>query len=95
MQLPEEDASLDILQHNEAVKLFVERAAQSGTELVDRELPTVARICRRLDGLPLAIELAAARVRVLSVDQLYNRLDDRLGPLKGGSRLAIWLSERF
>jgi non-specific serine/threonine protein kinase len=49
----------------------------------------VAQICRYLDGIPLAIELAAARVRMLTVEQIAVRLDDRLGLLTGGSRSSL------
>jgi len=65
---------------NEAVQLFVERAraARSDFTLTDTNAPAVAAICRRLDGLPLAIELAAARSNLLSPDQIVTRLDHRL-----------------
>src|SRR5204863_6632511 len=75
-----------------AAQLFVERAAavRSGFRLRDREEAlAVARICRRLDGIPLALELAAARVTVLDVAQIAARLDDRFRLLAGGSRAAI------
>jgi predicted ATPase len=49
----------------------------------------VARLCQRLDGMPLAIELAAARVKVLSVEQISSRLEESLGLLRGGSRTAL------
>ncbi|GHF96702.1 MULTISPECIES: ATP-binding protein [Amycolatopsis] len=67
----------------EAVTLFADRAAavSPGFELTPDNRATVSRICRRLEGIPLAIELAAVRVRVLSVDQVLERLDDRLGLL--------------
>ncbi|MGV9360070.1 ATP-binding protein [Amycolatopsis sp. NPDC003731] len=67
----------------EAVTLFADRAAavSPGFELTPDTRATVSRICRRLEGIPLAIELAAVRVRVLSVDQVLERLDDRLGLL--------------
>jgi predicted ATPase/class 3 adenylate cyclase len=72
----------------EAVRLFVERAmaSQPSFTLTDANAATVADIVLRLDGLPLAIELAAARVRILSVDALAGRLDDRLATLTGGAR---------
>ena len=72
----------------EAVRLFVERAmaSQPSFMLTDANAATVADIVLRLDGLPLAIELAAARVRILAVDVLAARLQDRLGTLTGGSR---------
>ncbi|MEU5882690.1 LuxR C-terminal-related transcriptional regulator [Spirillospora sp. NPDC047279] len=64
---------------SDAVALFVDRAAAvvPGFTLDDADLPAVARLCRRLDGIPLAIELAAVRLRALSVEQLVERLDDR------------------
>ncbi|MER6800112.1 ATP-binding protein, partial [Amycolatopsis mediterranei] len=67
----------------EAVTLFADRAAavSPGFELTPDNRATVSRICRRLEGIPLAIELAAVRVRVLAVDQVLERLDDRLGLL--------------
>jgi predicted ATPase len=69
-----------------AAKLLVERARAAGTELpLDAETAqAVAEICRRLDGLPLAIELAAARVRLLPPAALLTRLDRRLPVLAGG-----------
>jgi class 3 adenylate cyclase len=73
---------------SEAVRLFVERAVavQPAFRLTDANAATVVEIVRRLDGLPLAIELAAARTRVLPVAALLARLDDRLGILVGGAR---------
>jgi predicted ATPase/class 3 adenylate cyclase len=75
---------------DEAVELFAERArAAAGDFLVtDENAETVAEICRRLDGLPLAIELAAPRVRTLSPRALLRRLDQRLPLLTGGSQDA-------
>ncbi|MGH3115830.1 MAG: AAA family ATPase, partial [Gaiellales bacterium] len=71
-----------------AVNLFVERAtaARPGFRLTDENAATVVDIVRRLDGLPLAIELSAARTRVLSVQALAQRLDQRLAMLTGGAR---------
>jgi len=76
---------------SEAVRLFVERArAASPTfALTARNAALVGQICARLDGIPLAIELAAARVRALSVEQIAARLDDRFRLLTGGSRTAL------
>lgn len=73
-----------------AVQLFVERvrAAQPGFSLTKESGEAVARICRALDGLPLALELAAARARVLSPAQIADRLDQRLKLLSGGGRNA-------
>lgn len=74
-----------------AVQLFVERAAAIEPEFVlnSRNRMAVAEICRRLDGIPLAIELAAGRLRVLSVDQLHQRLDNRFGLLTGDSPTTL------
>jgi predicted ATPase/class 3 adenylate cyclase len=71
-----------------APKLFVERAAEAKRDFVaqDADAPAIAEICRRLDGLPLAIELAAARIRFLSPSALLARLDRRLAVLTGGPR---------
>jgi predicted ATPase/DNA-binding CsgD family transcriptional regulator len=92
LELPTDGAeSLGQLQQNEAVMLFVERAAAaSGAfELTTANQATVASLCRRLDGLPLAIELAAVRTRVLSVEQILDRLSDRFALLTGGGREAL------
>src|SRR6202042_1051750 len=62
------------------------QAASAGFELTSGNAGAVAEICRRLDGLPLAIELAAARVRLLPPQALLARLDDRMGLLTGGAR---------
>jgi predicted ATPase/DNA-binding CsgD family transcriptional regulator len=79
------------LQQNEAVMLFTERAAAaSGAfELTALNCAAVVSVCRRLDGLPLAIELAAVRTRVLSVEQIVDRLNDRFALLTKGSRAAL------
>jgi predicted ATPase len=73
---------------SEAVRLFVDRAraVRSGFELTPSGARAIAEICRRLDGLPLAIELAAARVRIFSPEVLLARLEDRLDTLTGGAR---------
>jgi predicted ATPase/class 3 adenylate cyclase len=76
---------------NDSVRLFVDRAraANPRFELTDDNAPVVAQICTRLDGIPLAIELAAARTKVFSPEQIASRLDDRFGLLTGGSRTAL------
>jgi class 3 adenylate cyclase len=75
----------------EAVQLFVDRAASGhrGFAVNDRNAADVAEICRRLDGVPLAIELAAARLRVLSPQDILARLEDRFRLLAAGSRTAL------
>jgi predicted ATPase/DNA-binding CsgD family transcriptional regulator len=74
----------------EAIRLFADRAAASrpGFEVGPGNAAAVISVCRALDGIPLAIELAAARVRALSVEQISARLDDRFGLLTGGDRSA-------
>jgi predicted ATPase/DNA-binding SARP family transcriptional activator len=74
-----------------AVRLFVERAqaAESGFALTPHNTTAVAAICRRLDGIPLALELAAARVRSLSVEDISARLSDGFGLLTGGGRTLL------
>jgi predicted ATPase/DNA-binding CsgD family transcriptional regulator len=85
------DEPLQRLRQNEAVMLFVERAeAASGRfDLTESNRLVVAELCRHLDGLPLAIELAAIRVRALSVEQILERLGDRFSLLTGGARAAL------
>jgi predicted ATPase/transcriptional regulator with XRE-family HTH domain len=80
--------TLDEVAHVSSVRLFVERAraAAPDFELTQANCAAVAAVCRRLDGLPLAIELVAARVRVLSPTELLARLDHLLPLLVGGSR---------
>jgi predicted ATPase len=75
----------------DSVRLFVDRATavQPAFHLNEKTAPAVAEICRRLDGIPLAIELAAARVRTMSVDQIASRVDDRFRLLKHGDRTAL------
>jgi tetratricopeptide (TPR) repeat protein len=84
------DTSLLAVESSDAVALFADRAKAQGTGVVvdEQTAPLVASICRRLDGLPLAIELAAARLRSLSLSGLADRLDQRFRLLTGGSRTA-------
>ncbi|TMD16145.1 MAG: LuxR family transcriptional regulator [Chloroflexi bacterium] len=93
LDLPSTDSAepLHRLRQNEAVTLFVERAgAASGAfELTEANRRAVADLCRRLDGLPLAIELAAVRTRILTVEQILERLSDRFGLLTGAGRAAL------
>ena len=82
---------MEQLSQYEAVRLFIDRALLVTPHFeVDKDnAPFIAQICYRLDGIPLAIELAAARVKVLSVEQIAARLDDRFRLLTGGSRTAL------
>ena len=93
LELPPADGSVTLRQlgHNEAVMLFIERAvaASASFELTDSNQTAVVQICRRLDGLPLAIELAAVRTRVLTAEQILERLTDRFALLTGGARAAL------
>ena len=88
---PKAPVSAEHLMRYEAVQLFVDRVriAQPAFALTGRDVPAVARVCRRLDGIPLAIELAAPRVTVLSVEQIAERLDDRFSLLTAGTRTAL------
>jgi predicted ATPase/class 3 adenylate cyclase len=83
--------ALDQLKNVDSIRLFVERAATAkpGFALTRHNAPALAQICYRLDGIPLAIELAASRVKVLSPEQIAARLDDRFRLLTGGSRTAL------
>ena len=87
----ERQPPIEELRRYEAVELFVERAAEvtSTFKLTEENSSAVARLCRRLDGIPLAIELAAARTNVLSVEQIANRLEDSFGLLSAGGRTAM------
>jgi predicted ATPase len=82
---------LDSLDDAAALRLFAERAqaANQQFELDAENTPAIVEICRRVDGIALAIELAAARVRMISVDEIARRLDDRFRILTGGSRAAL------
>ena len=93
LELPAVDGAEPLVQlkQNEAIMLFTERAAAaSGAfELTASNRAAVVAVCRRLDGVPLAIELAAVRTRVLSVEQIVHRLSDRFALLTGGGRAAL------
>jgi predicted ATPase/class 3 adenylate cyclase len=86
-----EDLTLDKLACAEAVQLYLERAVAANPRFVltQGNAPAVAQICQRLDGIPLALELAAARSKLLSAEQVATRLDDRFRLLTGGSRTAV------
>lgn len=75
----------------ESVRLFVERASavKAGFEVTSANAAVIEQICRRLDGIPLAIELAAVRLKMFTIDQIFARLDDRFRLLTGGSRTAL------
>jgi predicted ATPase len=91
MDTPADGADLGAIANTEAVRLFADRAAQHGVPLAwdERTAPVIGRICRRLDGIPLAIELAVARLRVMPVAELDARLDQRFAILTGGSRAGL------
>ena len=91
LALPEEDAGSADIESSPAVQLLRDRAGEVRRDLASdtSALATMARVCRALDGMPLAIELAAARLRTMSIDQLASRLDDRFRLLTSGSRTAL------
>src|SRR5580700_3853734 len=88
LSLPASDGSV-APESSDAVALFVDRARAAGLTVNEETVPVIVSVCRRLDGLPLAIELAAARLRSLSLDGLHDRLDQRFRLLTGGSRTAL------
>jgi predicted ATPase len=90
MSVPSPTQPLRAAEKSDAVRLFVEtaRSVNPAFELNDDNANDVAEICRRLDGLPLAIELAATRVRLLPISSLLARLEDRFSVLKSGLRDA-------
>ncbi|MEU8239966.1 BTAD domain-containing putative transcriptional regulator [Actinoplanes missouriensis] len=87
LALPGRDAGAEEIASSPAVRLLRERAQAVRKDLGSPA--TMARVCRALDGMPLAIELAAARLRTMTLDQLAHRLDDRFRLLTGGSRTAL------
>ena len=91
LSAPPEEASLDAIGSTDAVRLFLDRAAavHSGFELSEENAAAVAKVCRRLDGVPLALELAAARVAAMTPGELAERLDRRFQMLAGGRRGAV------
>ncbi len=91
LAVPEGDAGPGEIESSPAVQLLRDRGGAVRRDLADdaRTLATMARVCRALDGMPLAIELAAARLRTMSIDQLASRLDDRFRLLTSGSRTAL------
>jgi predicted ATPase/class 3 adenylate cyclase/DNA-binding XRE family transcriptional regulator len=93
LTVPQVDSELSTegLKQSEAVRVFLDRAVlvKPTFKLTKANAQAVAQICRRLDGIPLAIELAAARVKGLSIEQIAARLDDRFGLLSTGNRTAL------
>lgn len=89
--VPARDSDAASLLRSEAVMLFVERAQthKPGFGVTERNAPAVAELVSRLEGIPLAIELAAARVRAMSIEDINVRLKDRFKLLTGGSRVAL------
>jgi predicted ATPase/class 3 adenylate cyclase len=88
---PATDESIEQLSGYPAIRLFVQRAgaASPGFQLTAGNAPSVIEICHRLDGIPLALELAAARIRAMRVEQVAERLQDRFRLLTRGSRTAL------
>jgi predicted ATPase len=91
LSLPGPDDSAAAAGSCDAVALFADRVRAQGVSLAldEQTVPLMVSICRRLDGMPLAIELAAARARSVSLGDLCDRLDDRFALLTGGSRTAL------
>ncbi len=91
LSVPDVSADADAITASEAIQLFVHRAmaARAGFTLGPANLAAVAEICRRLDGMPLAIELAAARITAMSPAEIAARLDDRFRLLTGGKRSRV------
>jgi predicted ATPase/class 3 adenylate cyclase len=88
---PDQLPDLELFTTYEAVRLFAERAraAVPSFQVEARNMPAIAQICRRLDGIPLALELAAPRLKMLTTAQLASRLDNAFRLLTGGSRTAL------
>jgi predicted ATPase/class 3 adenylate cyclase len=91
LPLPDRAAGAAALAKSDAVQLFMDRARlhKPGFELTDKDAPVVAELCARLEGIPLALELAAARMRSLSLAEINTRLRDRFKLLTGGGRLLM------
>ena len=91
LAVPDRSAGVESLARSDAVQLFVDRARlhKPGFSLTEREAPAVAELCARLEGIPLALELAAARMRTLSVAEINVRLRDRFKLLTGGGRVLL------
>jgi len=91
LSFPSGQSSMEDLVQYESARLFIERAQTISPSfaLTEANVQLVARICQRLDGIPLAIELAAARIRMLSIEQIAIRLDQTFGLLTSGSHLVL------
>lgn len=88
---PKKEYIADDLFQYESIRLFVERASSvnEAFRLTDENARTLSKICFQLDGIPLAIELAAARTKAISIEQIYERLHDRFTLLTGGKRTSL------
>ena len=88
---PKRAQTADSLSHYESVRLFIDRAVQVQTDFVvtNENAPALASVCHRLDGIPLAIELAAARIRSLSLEDIDGKLNERFRLLSRGARTAV------
>jgi predicted ATPase/DNA-binding SARP family transcriptional activator len=91
LELPDFQQILERLLHYESIQLFEQRArlVQEKFSLTMENAASISQICHRLDGIPLALELAAARVDIFSTEQIASRLDERFNLLTGGSRTAL------
>lgn len=89
LPFPELGATTNEIRDSAAVELFMQRAESRGAGLRPEDLPAIATICRRLDGIPLAIELAAARAPTLAAPGIVERLNDRFSLLGAGIRTAL------
>lgn len=91
LTLPDRTASVETLSRSEAVQLFIDRAQlqKPGFTLNEKEAPAIAELCARLEGIPLALELAAARMRSMSLQDINKRLNDRFKLLTGGGRVLM------
>lgn len=91
LPVPGRDASVEVLSRSDAVQLFVERAQlqKPSFALTEKDAPAIAELCARLEGIPLALELAAARMRALSLQDINKRLQNRFALLTGGGRVLM------
>lgn len=88
---PTGKSTIESINKSEAVRLFLDRATMAGPDftVTEESMKAVAQVCRRIDGIALAIELVAPRVRLLQIDQIAKRLDDAFQLLTGGSRITL------